>query len=170
MYLIPGDIYSFWDKMETQGSFHLPNVRTPTHCCKRKVEDAMSSKFKEVTEVIREWVHIARPLIYCMSWVRISKGSLLCDVSCFREAKGVNCYVSHYLKNFLAFLEGKRREISLPVLLTSSTHMNIFLCPWKKAVICQDFLRIRLLDDHWRFPHQCHSCLAHCARRALHAL
>lgn len=26
VYLIPGDVYSLWGKMETQGSFHLPNV------------------------------------------------------------------------------------------------------------------------------------------------
>lgn len=171
VYVIPGDVYSLWGKMETLGTFHLPNVRAPAHWCDRKVEDSTSSKFKEMTEVIREWVHsFAKTLIYCMSWVSISKGGLLWDFSCCRETKGVNCYVSHYLKNFLAFLKGKRREISLPVLLTSSTHMNIFLCPWKKAVVRQDFLRIRLLDDHWRFPHQCCSCLAHCAQRALHAL
>lgn len=41
------------------------------------------------------------------------------------KSEGVNCCVSHYLKYFLAFLKGRVGQISFPVLLSPSTHMNV---------------------------------------------
>lgn len=79
----------------------------------------------QMTKVIREWAHnCAKNLNYCKSWASISEGSLFWDVNCCKEIKGVNCYVSHYLKNFLAFLKSRRGEISLPVLLPPPTWMS----------------------------------------------
>lgn len=171
VYSIPGGVYSGakW-KCKDASIYHMWEL--PLIVAKgrwRVLLIANLGSSSQMTKVIREWAHnCAKNLNYCMSWVSISEGSLFWDVSCCREIKGVNCYVSHYLKNFLAFLKGRGGEISLPILLSPSAHMNVVFCPQKKnPAVRQDFLRIRLLDDHWRFPHQRHSCLALCVQRAL---
>lgn len=106
------------------------------HGCKRKAEDSISSKFKEYFtddwSYKRQSSRFCENLIYYMSWVSISGGCLFWDVSCCREIKGVNCYVSHYLKNSLAFLKGRGGDKPSCASPSLGPHGRLPLA-WKKS-------------------------------------